>query len=511
MAIHSIGMLLGQSSSNPALLSIDNRHKGMNLLLNRLLNETTRLSSVRAIDSVATLAQSATDYPSGWATAVGDTLVQQFRKSSRALRGASVSALRVLAANPGCREQITPQAVSKYLPDLQPLIEAADFHLLGPVLQILRSFMDICPQNEGFQSVVQPVSALFKASLPATTMKSLISVVRSYGSHGIGQNLMTALLQDVSLDATPDLVGKAVGNLLVTGRSTLGISIDNFIEETRTAQDNHRKSLALAVLGETACLEGPSCKLTPDFFIAEIAVASEAKATTVAQAAATALGRAGAGNAKDYVPVILSTISRAPTPKAKALVLLSIRELVNSDHHSEIEPYAQQLWNEVMEASQSDEGKAVGSESIGLLVLFEPTQFFPKLQELLISHTSSASLRNLVLSALRVTVSTDSPAAHTKTVTDSLLPLVRSVLDVIPRESDLENRRVALTIINAAAHSRLSEVLVPMLMDIIPVVLQESQVRTELIREVTMGPFKHKVDDGLEIRKVCIGVIPCKL
>ena len=31
----------------------------------------------------------------------------------------------------------------------------------------------------------------------------------------------------------------------------------------------------------------------------------------------------------------------------------------------------------------------------------------------------------------------------------------------------------------------------------------ETKVRSELIREVMMGPFKHKIDDGLEIRKVC--------
>ena len=28
-------------------------------------------------------------------------------------------------------------------------------------------------------------------------------------------------------------------------------------------------------------------------------------------------------------------------------------------------------------------------------------------------------------------------------------------------------------------------------------------LQKELIREVEMGPFKHTVDDGLDIRKVC--------
>jgi len=32
-------------------------------------------------------------------------------------------------------------------------------------------------------------------------------------------------------------------------------------------------------------------------------------------------------------------------------------------------------------------------------------------------------------------------------------------------------------------------------------------LQKELIREVEMGPFKHTVDDGLDIRKVCISCI----
>lgn len=42
------------------------------------------------------------------------------------------------------------------------------------------------------------------------------------------------------------------------------------------------------------------------------------------------------------------------------------------------------------------------------------------------------------------------------------------------------------------------------LSDLIPLLYEETIVKDELIHTVEMGPFKHKVDDGLEIRKVSI-------
>lgn len=53
---------------------------------------------------------------------------------------------------------------------------------------------------------------------------------------------------------------------------------------------------------------------------------------------------------------------------------------------------------------------------------------------------------------------------------------------------------------NSAAHNKPS--LIRDLLDtVLPHLYNETKVRKELIREVEMGPFKHTVDDGLDIRK----------
>ena len=68
-------------------------------------------------------------------------------------------------------------------------------------------------------------------------------------------------------------------------------------------------------------------------------------------------------------------------------------------------------------------------------------------------------------------------------------------------DPDMENRRLSLSTLNSAVHNK-PDLVLPYLPQLLPLVLRDSKIKPELIREVMMGPFKHKVDDGLEVRKV---------
>jgi cullin-associated NEDD8-dissociated protein 1 len=75
------------------------------------------------------------------------------------------------------------------------------------------------------------------------------------------------------------------------------------------------------------------------------------------------------------------------------------------------------------------------------------------------------------------------------------------MLTIMLGDPELENRRLALTTLNSAAHNK-PDLIIPNLGQLLPLVMKESIIKPELVREVMMGPFKHKVDDGLEVRKV---------
>lgn len=108
----------------------------------------------------------------------------------------------------------------------------------------------------------------------------------------------------------------------------------------------------------------------------------------------------------------------------------------------------------------------------------------------------SASVRGMVIQAMRYTF-----ADSDETFDYVLKPVLIGTLTTMLNDSDLENRRLALTALNSATHNK-PEIILPHLHQLLPLVMKESVVRPELVREVQMGPFKHKVDDGLEVRKV---------
>uniref|UniRef100_A0A3Q4H0C8 Uncharacterized protein n=1 Tax=Neolamprologus brichardi TaxID=32507 RepID=A0A3Q4H0C8_NEOBR len=68
------------------------------------------------------------------------------------------------------------------------------------------------------------------------------------------------------------------------------------------------------------------------------------------------------------------------------------------------------------------------------------------------------------------------------------------------QDEDINVRRIALVMFNSAAHNKPS-LIRGLLGRVLPHLYKETQIRKDLIREVEMGPFKHTVDDGLDVRK----------
>ncbi|KAL2819768.1 Cullin-associated NEDD8-dissociated protein 1, C-terminal part [Aspergillus granulosus] len=490
-AIHVLGVLIARSSGEQgsAFLSIQLRAKGLATLLDRLKNETTRLSAIRAIDDVAVLCSRKEDIDSAWVREVTAELGAQLRKSDRVLRSASLETLRSLSMNPNSRAHFDGATMKNLEECLLPLITVEDFHLLAPSLIILAKLIPGNAQLLVNDSLVASICSIVVNTLAGTVLKALLLLVKVIGEENSGSALMQKLLRDVGINGDTSVVGRAIGTLLVHGGSKLGVRMEDFLSELQTVDDPQRKCLALAILGESGLRMGATSPLNPDIFIPHF----NSKSEKVRLAAATALGNAAAGSVKAYLPTILGGLEK---PQGQSYLLLhSVKELLQHPDmiRPDVAPSAAKLWQALLVVSKEEDNRAVGAECVGRLALVDPAAYIPHFHDYL--SNPDVSIRSVVISAFRYTLSDSRD-----TYNDILRPLIVPLLVNMLSDRDLGNHRLALTTLNSAIHNKMSLIL-PHLGELLPAVLGDTQIKPELIREVQMGPFKHKVDDGLELRK----------
>lgn len=108
---------------------------------------------------------------------------------------------------------------------------------------------------------------------------------------------------------------------------------------------------------------------------------------------------------------------------------------------------------------------------------------------------STPSVRGMAIQAIRFTF-----ADSDETFDETLRPVLVSMLGIMLNDPNIENRRLALGTLNSAIHNK-PDMILPHLGGLIPLVIKDTKIDPDLIRQVQMGPFKHQVDDGLELRK----------
>ncbi|CZR56953.1 related to TBP (TATA-binding protein)-interacting protein TIP120 [Phialocephala subalpina] len=491
-AIQALGILLARTA-NPegaALVSTADRAAALDLLNERLKNETTRLAAVHAVDTIAALTTIQGQLQPPWIREVSLELSAQLRKANRSLRGASLAALKNLVVAPTSRKALDAATIKGLVSALLPLLTTSDLHLLGPALLVLSALVEDNAKIVVSDQLNAALCDLLKAPLSGATLDAVLTLVTKIGQGGVGQKLMSGLLADVHVNGDPTVVGKVIGTLLVSGGSSIGVDVKSFMAEAvNPDSDDARRCLALAVLGEAGLRMGATSTIVPSTFIEQFNSRSE----KVPLAAAVALGRAGAGNVEVYLPQILSTMGKGGN--AQYLLLHSIKEILQQASTSslDITKFTKSIWDRLLGASQTEDNKAVGAECIGRLAIIDPNTYIPQLQ--LYLQNQNPAVRAMAIQATRYTLP-ESDATFDAVLKTTLIDMLLTML----KDPELENRRLALTTLNSASHNK-PDLIIPNLGVLLPLVMNESVINPKLIREVTMGPFKHKIDDGLEVRK----------
>eukprot|EP00741_Cyanophora_paradoxa_P025544 tig00000383_g24650.t1 len=452
------------------------------LLLERMRNEITRLTAVKALAQVAE----------------GPDL------ANRPLKLASLSTLEALVRVHGSK--ITPQHVQAIAAELGALIGDVDLHLSHLALRLCCSLLlahghaaallqqAVLPralalirspllQGHALNSLVAFLGQLVASGVAfEALLEALMALVRATGTDALGRHGFSSLAQCVAAlcsRASPAQREKTVAT---------------FVASVAPAQADSMKIMALMCLGEI----GRQSDLSSNAPLTESVLASfDSLSEEVKSGASFALGNIAVGNMTHYLPIILHQVTTHP--KRQYLLLHSLKEVISRQSHvaqsaQVMAPYMPQILPLLFaEAESEEEGvRNVVAECLGKLALVDPPGGVKTLNDRVAS--ANPRMRQTLVTALKHAI-----IEQTHPI-DALLPPALPAFLRLIADPDLKVRRAALLTLNSAAHSK-PRLIRDMLAGLLPALYGETVKKPELIRQVDLGPFKHVVDDGLEIRK----------
>jgi len=477
------------------------------IFLERLHNEITRLTTVRAL---STIAASPLDIDLRPILPQAIPLLAGFlRKNQRCLRLCSLQLLEQLVKK-GAAAQ-SPQLMGELVAALPPLLSEADMHVAHSALALLAVILRAQPRCVAQlpPQLLQRALDLLRSPLlqgpPLAALQQLFEVLVRSGSPGLGyQELLQRLLQTLqggqgpvtAKQAHPSVAAVVATLTLCAGDRQQAVTVvRRFLSDlSNPGTPPPLQAFSLLAVGEIG--KRLDLSALPELLPA-ICQALAAADEDVKSAAAVALGHVCCGNLDAFLPYVLKEI--AASGKRQYLLLHCVKEIINVQSASPagiqvLENYVRLIWDRLFPHAQCEEEgtRNVVAECLGKITLFKPIEFLPLLQQNL--QHPNAQMRNTIVTAIKFTMS-DQPSA----MDAHLAPVMADFLSHIA-DPDLHVRRVSLLTLNCVAHNK-PKLVRDLLQQILPEFYDQTRIRKELIREVEMGPFKHPVDDGLDIRK----------
>lgn len=497
--------------------------KVLGILLDRLKNDMTRLTAVRAFGTIAK-----TPLPLDLSPIVPQALAELttfLRKANRQLRLASLSALTALVARGGSRTD--PAALESTVAETANLVNDADLAVAAAALRLVETVVKQQTRAVGAvcEKIMHPAVALVGSPLlqggVLEALQSLLSALEQSGSaeasfDRLFEMLSAAGTATAAAPGAPMAAARCAAVLCRSaGQDKVQSTAKTLLAALETSEtDDATRRFALLCLGEL----GRGCDLT-SFSGLPTALTSALASEAIAEAASFALGGVASGNLAAYLPLLLQQVkAQAKDAKMQYQLLRALNEVITTTAHkpssssssislggddediggaTETLMAADQV-HEVLSlllsnaSEREEECSAVVSECLGHLALIAPADVLGALQE----HLSAAApeSRTVAVSALK-----NAAVERLHPVDEPLTELLPQALQCIS-DSDVNVRKAGVHLLTAAVHNK-PALLENSLDSVLPLVFTQTKPDPSLIRTVDLGPFKHKIDDGLELRK----------
>ncbi|KAL5714673.1 Cullin-associated NEDD8-dissociated protein 1 [Ranunculus cassubicifolius] len=483
--------------------------KCLPVLVDRMGNEITRLTAVKAFSVIAS-SPLKIDLSSVLDHVIAE-LTAFLRKANRALRQATLDTLNSLVTAYG--DRIGSSAYETIIVELSNLISDSDLHMTALALALCYTLMSdrrsspnvgltvrskVLPQaltlirssllqGQALLALQNFFAALVNSANTSfdTLLDSLLSSAKPSQSGGLAKQALFSVAQCVAV------LCLAAGDQKCA--STVGM-LTNILKDDN-ASNSAKQQLSLLCLGEI----GRRKDLSAHTHIENIVIESfQSPLEEIKSAASYALGNIAVGNLSKYLPFILDQIDIQQ--KKQYLLLHSLKEVIVRQSAGQAgktefeETSVEKILNLLFNHCESEEEgvRNVVAECLGKLALIEPAKLVPALK---VRTTSPAGFtRATVAIAIKYSM-----VERPEKIDEIIFPEISSFLMLI-KDHDRHVRRAAVLALSTAGHNK-PNLIKGLLPELLPLLYDQTVIKKELIRTVDLGPFKHVVDDGLELRK----------
>ncbi|TYZ57995.1 hypothetical protein PybrP1_012915 [[Pythium] brassicae (nom. inval.)] len=488
------------------------------LLMERLNNEITRVQSMKAIGAIAR-SPLALDLSAILADCVV-ALSQLLRQQSRTLKQATLETLTSLVVHKGA--QIPQALLADVVAEASSLVVDSDLQLCRAGIVLVANTLRVAPGIASTDALLlkalpNALALCRSAMLQGATLealKGLFAQLTALDAPGSSfADLFGAFMGSSSASASSsstatDLSKHAVLNLarcvaavcVASTEANQQRAFATFVDDI-TGSAEKRCVVALYCLGEFGRqlrLDGfPDVKAT-------VLRAFAADGEDVKAAAAYALGSMCVGNMAEYLETIMRALELGDA--TSYLLLSALREVIADHAASPQHGFAAYVARvlpvlRALSAREEEGVRNMVAECLGkLAVTGDGAQVVPVVAALCAATDSGHSRWTGVTSLKFALAASASEAAVANVVALAFPPFLAALED-----ADLSVRRAALLALNTGAHHHAHAFAPFVAAPVLPALLAATEIRLE--RTVDLGPFKHKVDDGLPLRKAAYACV----
>eukprot|EP00934_Nitzschia_sp_Nitz4_P009374 Nitzschia sp. Nitz4//scaffold383_size13514//5188//9241//NITZ4_008976-RA/size13514-augustus-gene-0.1-mRNA-1//1//CDS//3329549939//9364//frame0 len=509
----------------------------LTLLLDRLKNESTRIASIKTISIIAaapdTIDQEKLSLEPILSECI-ETMAHFLKLQSRSLKQSSLEALDIVVTHHGIPES---NELYNMLPEeLSSLVVHTDLHIAHLALRVAISALKVCPACGGaVKQFVLPAAMDLSVSplLQELALESLLALLEQLVVSGAVEfeallgmlrgNLEKASSSKHAMENLAKCIAVIAAVTSAENRTRVVTETLASLEGCVTPENKPGlRAIQLALLmsgdlGRRVDL-GTAVEGGADKFLAVYTGYFDSPSDDLKNAAAYALGRAAVGTQSVFLPIIVDSLKDA-NQKKQYLLLSALRGFIQSSYqHSGGEGVAStipvilpHLQNHFSDAEESV--RTMVAECLGSLTCMQPQLMLEKLAGLVEKHVAVEAPNGTVDPADTTskknayvcwTIATSIKLAIAGKVDSTQMMAQMPTLLKLLEVKELSARNASLLMVYSAVH-HMPQVVVGLLKDqIIPTLYEVAGFKLE--RKVDLGPFTHKVDDALPLRKATFSI-----